>query len=190
MMASRQAYSDSAYHGKRTGNNIDKPRGCVPSTKNGRRWLFWGVPIGLVLVAGVAVGVAVGVSKSNQTASTGSSSSGGTAGGNGNGTGSGNGTNVGGANVSSGWGVKGSGVNGSTVAMAAGGSFVYINEFGGSWNVDPSNPYNVSIAFLLHGGALPGGSLIARECADGRFLVRLKAGRLRYWKNGSGVKTQ
>jgi len=134
-----KAYSDTAF------NRPKNSRNCIPTNPTKRRWLFWGVPIGLVLIAGVAVGVAVGVSKSNQNATGSSGSSGSSAGGNGTSTSTGGGKNgTASSTYTSAYGIKGSGENGSTVAMAAGGSFVYLNEFGGNWAVDPSDPYSAS----------------------------------------------
>lgn len=165
-MGARQGYSDAEY--------VKSNRGCVPANPTKRRWLFFGLPIALVIIAGIAIGTAVGVSKSNQNATGGSDSSKGS----GNGS-NGNRTAVGGTNVSSNWGVKGSGEHGSTVVMQEGGSFVYTNEFGGSWSVDPYDPYSVSEHVL---GDYRSG-LISRS------LGRLKAGPRRYWKTGSGART-
>lgn len=39
-----------------------------------------------------------------------------------------------------------SGGDGSEVTMDSGDKFVYSNKFGGTWAVDPSNPYGVSLA--------------------------------------------
>ena len=122
-------YSDANYKG---------PRTCIPSNPTKRRWLFWGVPIGLVIIAGIAIGAAVAVSKSNQdktkapsptASSTGSTNS------------------TGGATTDvpdNNFDVKGSGSDGSAVQMADGGSFTYSNSFGGTWAVDPYDPYSVS----------------------------------------------
>lgn len=131
-------YSDADYKA---------PRGCVPANKTKRRWLFFGVPIGLVIVAAIAIGAAVGASKSKQDSTVAPA-------------GAANGTSTtrrstrtstsakasatSAAPVANNFGVAGSGADGSTVEMAEGGSFTYSNSFGGTWAVDPANPYSVS----------------------------------------------
>ena len=127
------------------------PRGCVPTSPTKRRWLFFGVPIGLVIIAAAAVGIAVGVSKSGQNKTAGSSAAtGGTGAGGSNSTTNGTTSSTAGqssggaASVQFNFGTKGQGADGSTVDMADGGSFTYSNAFGGTWSVDPDNPYGVS----------------------------------------------
>ena len=129
----RNGYSDTEY----------KPsRSCVPASKTKRRWLFWGLPIGLVIIAAIAVGAAVGASKSKQGNT--SSAPGQTSGGNGKTGSSAKPSATGATTVANDFGVKGSGSDGSTVEKAEGGSFTYSNSFGGTWAVDPYNPYTVS----------------------------------------------
>jgi len=161
------------------------PRGCVPTDPTKRRWLFFGVPIGLVIIAAIAVGAAVGVSKSNQNRTAGSSTASEGTGANGansthtNGTDGTTGQSSGGAaSVQVNFGTKGEGADGSAVDMADGGSFTYSNAFGGTWAVDPDNPYGVSHL-----------DIYSVRRAHGRYPGGRRAGRRRCWRTGCGAKT-
>lgn len=126
--------------GGRGGRGYKKERTCVPTNPTKRRLLFWGVPIGLLIAAGVALGVVFGIGKSK----------GGSGGGSGNGSGSGSGTGgtsgggTGGAayNATQ-FGVASSGGTGSTVTTDQGVQFTYQNTFGGYWAQNPGAPYSV-----------------------------------------------
>ena len=107
----------------------ESKRSCIPASKNKRRLLFFGVPIALVIIAGIVVGAVVGTSKSNQKSS-GSSGKGS----------DGNGSDSDGTAVVA----ASNGTSGSNITMSNGKSFTYINDFGGSWAVNPSDPYSVS----------------------------------------------
>lgn len=117
----------------------------VPTNPTKRRWLFIGLPVIIVLAAGVAVGVAIGVThhKSSSGGKTGSGDAGsGSGGGSGSGSGTG-GTGTGNNGTTIQTTVQG-GTDGSTVKMDDGTTFTYSNQFGGDWWEDPSNPYSVS----------------------------------------------
>jgi hypothetical protein len=101
-----------------------EPRGCVPTNPTKRRWLFFGLPLAIVLVAAVAVGVAVGVSNNKSSSRSPTPQT----------TGSTDTTFAAAAN----------GRNGSTVTTDEGVSFTYINWLGGTWAQDPEKPYSVS----------------------------------------------
>ncbi|KAK8843498.1 hypothetical protein IAR55_007158 [Kwoniella newhampshirensis] len=119
-------------------------RTCIPTNPTKRRWLFFGVPIGLVVIAAVAVGVVVGTqhkSSSSSSSGSGSGAAGGTSSGaTKNGTGKGQTTTT----AFNPFITTGSGKNGTTVTTDLGVNFTYINGFGGSWAQDPYNPYHVS----------------------------------------------
>lgn len=133
-------------------------RNCVPTDPKKRRWIFWGIPIGLILVAGIAVAVVVTVSKQKQAASGGTGSGSGSANGTTTRTGSGTAksTKTGSATnaakpsatvITTNFGVAGNGADGSTVTTDLGAQFTYTNGFGGTWAQDPENPYNVSLPY-------------------------------------------
>ena len=113
--------------------NSGNSRSCIPTNPTKRRWLFFGLPVVIVAIAGIAVGVVVAVSKKPSSGSASSPSSGST-------TGTG-GTSNAPASVPI---VAGTGTNGSTVTTDIGAKFTYINNFGGNWAQDPNTPYNVS----------------------------------------------
>lgn len=129
-------------------------RSCIPSDPKKRRWVFWGIPIAVILIAGIAVGVAVGVTQGNKSTtggSTGSSSgNGGSTGGGTGGTGTGTGTGTGSGDTpaqddpaSNPFITTGSGESGSAVTTDLGVQFTYSNDFGGSWSQNPDDPYSV-----------------------------------------------
>nr|XP_031862199.1 uncharacterized protein CI109_002161 [Kwoniella shandongensis]KAA5529271.1 hypothetical protein CI109_002161 [Kwoniella shandongensis] len=118
-------------------------RTCIPTNPTKRRWLFFGVPIGLVVIAAVVVGVIVGTQHKSSSNSSGSSS---TSGASKNGTKTGTGNGKGGQTTESfnPFITTGSGKDGSIVTTDLGLNFTYTNAFGGSWAQDPYNPYHVS----------------------------------------------
>lgn len=147
----REKYLEAS--GQRTAGFDPKPRrSCIPSDPKKRRWVFWGIPIAIILIAGVAVGVAVGVTKSNKPttgAGTGSGAGNGGSTGGGSDTGSGTGTGSGGNAAQDNpadnpFLVTSSGEGGSTVTTDLGAQFTYTNDFGGSWSQNPDDPYSVS----------------------------------------------
>lgn len=116
-------------------------RGCLPTNPTKRRWVIYGIPVLLIVIAaGAGVGVYFGVVKKPSTAGSGSS-------------GSGAGTN---GTVPLGMtpapvaynatlhGVAGSGKNGSVVTTDLGAQFTYVSWQGGEWAQNPLNPYSVS----------------------------------------------
>ncbi|WVR09255.1 hypothetical protein IAU60_006320 [Kwoniella sp. DSM 27419] len=117
-------------------------RSCVPSNPTKRKWLFIGLPVAIVIVAGIAIGVVVATRhKSSSTAGTGSSSgTTGKTGTTGN-TGTKNTTQNG---EMSKYITKVSGANGDTVTTDLGVQFTYTNKFGGTFAQDPYDPYSVS----------------------------------------------
>ena len=147
--------------GKRSGvggaadDGWREPKGFVPTNPTKRRWLFFGVPIFLLLAAGVGVSVGVGVTQSRRNSSaksdlshdassTPSASSGAGETGSETGTASSTGAVAQSTQTLS---LLRTGTDGSTVTMDDGTNFTYTNSFGGSWAVDPSNPYNVSVFY-------------------------------------------
>lgn len=126
-------------------------RTCLPSDPKKRRWVLWGIPIAVIIIAGIAVGVAVGVSQGNKsTLGSGTSSgsgagTGGSPGGGGGSTGTGSGDSPAQDNPASNPNIEtGSGGSGSTVTTDLGVQFTYSNDFGGSWSQNPDDPYSVS----------------------------------------------
>ncbi|KAK4689910.1 glucan 1,3-beta-glucosidase, partial [Tremellales sp. Uapishka_1] len=112
-----------------------EPRTCIPTNPTKRRWLFFGLPVGLVVVAGIVIGVVVAIShKPTTTGSKGKSSSGSTS----------SPTSTASYSPPEVTATAGSGSAGSTVTTNLGVQFTYANDFGGSWAQDPSQPYNVS----------------------------------------------
>lgn len=132
-----------------------KGRSCVPTDPKKRKWMFWGIPIAIILIAGIAVGVAVGVSQSKKTSSgsgatagAGTGSTGGTSGG-GGGTGTGTETGESPAvddTASNPFLTTSSGNGGSTVTTDLGAQFTFQNDFGGSWSQNAEDPYSVRTA--------------------------------------------
>ena len=120
-----------------------RSRTCIPQSKAGRRWLFWGVPIGLVIAAGIAVGVVLGVTKHPKSSSGSSGSSSDSSSSSSGQSGVTSGTTAG-DNSSTVETTAASGQSGSTVTTDLGVQFTYQNDFGGSWAIDPENPYSVS----------------------------------------------
>lgn len=130
-----------------------KGRSCLPSDPKKRKWMLWGIPIAIILIAGVAVGVAVGVSQSKKTTTgSGSSSGAGTGGTSNGGGGTGGGTGTGESpaaddTASNPFLTTASGNSGSTVTTDLGAQFTYQNDFGGSWSQSAEDPYSVSPEF-------------------------------------------
>jgi hypothetical protein len=156
--------------GLRNDKAYKEPRGCVPSDPTKRRWLFFGVPIGLVVAAGIAIGVVVGVNKRGNSNSSGSDSSS---------SGGGSGTNTTTYYNTTLYGTAGSGTNGSTVTTDLGVTFTYVNGFEGSWAQDPLHPYTVS-------------ELVRQWVAiltPDRCRVKPRAGARACWSNGFGDST-
>ena len=83
-----------------------------------------GVGALIIVIAAAAVGVAVALTR--KKGSSPSSGSGGSDNGGKGGTGSSSST---------------SGTNGSKVTLADGSTFIYTNNFGGDWVMDPKNPF-------------------------------------------------
>ncbi|OCF34165.1 exo-beta-1,3-glucanase [Kwoniella heveanensis BCC8398] len=126
------------------GKKYKSTRSCIPTNPTKRRWLFFGVPIALVVIAGIAIGVVVGIQKKPSSGS--SSGSGSST--NGTSSGNGNGNTKGGTSNNNGvWNQyiqKASGGDGDTVTTDLGATFTYTNKFGGHFAQDPYNPYSVS----------------------------------------------
>lgn len=165
-MAAAAGYSDASYKA---------PRGCVPTNPHKRRLLFFGLPIGLILVAAIAIGAAVSASQDKQNKTTAGGSSRTTSQGTQTTTSAGSTTTT--AAPTNNFGVAGSGADGSMVQMADGGNFTYYNSFGGTWAVDPADPYSVSNRVLWQGQAL-----------NHRSRAERNNGHLACWRSGLGAK--
>ena len=120
-----------------------EPKGFVPTDPRKRRWLFFGVPLFLLLAAGIGIGVGVGVTQSKHKSS--SSTPADEAGsGDNSGSSSGGGDTQTNTTAPVQQTTLVTGGDGSTVTMDDGTSFTYNNAFGGTWAMDPANPFNVS----------------------------------------------
>lgn len=138
-------------------------KGCFPTDPKKRRWIFWGIPISLVLIAGIAIAAVVVISKQKQSASgdAGTTSANGTVTGTAKhstktGTGKTSSTTATGkatkptpTTITNNFGVAGNGGDGSTVTTDLQATFTYTNGFGGTWAQDPQNPHNVSFRLDL-----------------------------------------
>ncbi|WWD06575.1 hypothetical protein V865_004668 [Kwoniella europaea PYCC6329] len=120
--------------GKTNRNN------CIPTNPTKRKLLFFGVPVILVIIAGIAIGVVVGTQ--HKPSSDSSSSSGGSSKGS---TGNTNGGTGGNSQTTWNQYIKpSSGGDGDTVTTDLGVQFKYVNKFGGHWAQNPYDPYSVS----------------------------------------------
>lgn len=118
-------------------------RSCIPTDPKKRRWVFWGIPIAIIVIAGIAVGVAVGVTQGNKS-TTGAGSSSGAGNGGSTGGGNGNGDTVAPDDPANNPHITtASGESGSTVTTDLGVQFTYQNDFGGSWAQNTEDPYSV-----------------------------------------------
>jgi len=99
----------------------------VAQQKRKKRMIWIVVGALVIVVAAVAVGVAVSLTKKKGSGSA-SSSSGSSGGGSGSGSSSGSSSST-------------SGKTGSRVTMEDGSTFVYTNDFGGDWAMDPKLPF-------------------------------------------------
>ncbi|WWC91478.1 uncharacterized protein L201_006424 [Kwoniella dendrophila CBS 6074] len=123
--------------------NYKKPtRSCIPTNPTKRKLLFFGVPLALVVVAGIVIGVIVATQHKTST----NNGSGSSSGSGKNGTSSTNGgTKNGGSQTTWNQYIKtSSGGDGDTVTTDLGVQFKYSNKFGGHWAQNPYNPYSVS----------------------------------------------
>lgn len=141
-----------------------KSRSCVPTDPKKRKWMFWGIPIAIILIAGIAVGVAVGVSQSQKTTTGSGATTGAGTGGTGTTTGGGGGGGSTGTGTGTGSGeptaqdntasnpflTTSSGAGGSTVTTDLGAKFTFQNDFGGSWSQNMEDPYSVRPCVLLY----------------------------------------
>ncbi|WRT68809.1 uncharacterized protein IL334_005789 [Kwoniella shivajii] len=122
-----------------SGKKFKTGRTCIPTNPTKRKWLFIGLPVVLVVIAGVAIGVVVATQKKPSS----SSSSGGTK--STSGTTSGGTSKTGG--TSQAWNqyvTPSSGGDSDTVTTDLGVQFKYVNKFGGHWAQNPYDPYSVS----------------------------------------------
>lgn len=146
----REKYLEAS--GQRTAgfDSQRNTRSCIPSDPKKRKWVFWGIPIAIIVIAGAAVGAAVGVTQSQKSgsSSTSGAATGGSSGG-GTGAGTGTGTSSGGSpaqddTANNPFLTTSSGNGGSTVTTDLGAKFTYNNDFGGSWSQSAEDPYSVS----------------------------------------------
>jgi glucan 1,3-beta-glucosidase len=121
-------------------------RGCMPTDKKKRRWVFIGVPVALVIIAAIIVGVLVGIDQNNKPKS-GSKSAAGSGTGTGGGTGETTNTSTSGLDdtARNPFITRSSGKTGDTVTTDLGMKFVFTNNFDGNWDQDPEDPYSVSL---------------------------------------------
>jgi hypothetical protein len=113
----------------------------VPRQRRNHKWWIIGGVLATLVVIGAVLGGVLGTqlnkksgsknSEENKTTSTGAS-------------GSATGTSASASPTQT--AQLATGTDGSTIKMDSGVEFTYSNKFGGSWAVDPSNPYNVSNA--------------------------------------------
>lgn len=123
--------------------------------RSNKAWWIGGILAALVIIGAVlggVLGTQLNKNKGNankDSANGGQDSNG--KGGESSGTNGGSPTSSGSAALPT--GTAASGADGSTITMDDGNTFTYVNKFGGSWAVDPQNPYNVSA--VPQGGAPP-----------------------------------
>nr|XP_018258948.1 exo-beta-1,3-glucanase [Kwoniella dejecticola CBS 10117]OBR81106.1 exo-beta-1,3-glucanase [Kwoniella dejecticola CBS 10117] len=113
-------------------------RSCIPTNPTKRKLCFFGIPLLLVVIAGVVIGVVVATSHKPSASS--SDSSGSSTGTGGTGTKNGNG----GQTTWNQYIKPSSGGDGDMVTTDLGVQFKYQNKFGGHWAQNPYDPYSVS----------------------------------------------
>jgi len=132
----------------------------VPRKQRRRKWWWIGGLLALLVIVGAVLGGVLGTQlnkKNSGTSKSGNSNGDNSGESNGNDSGNSsngdngssnngntNGNNNGGNKPTTPSGKAESGTDGSTVTTNTGATFTYVNKFGGSWAVDPANPYNVS----------------------------------------------